>query len=163
MNRSPQDEGPGPPPRAAGTLRLAAALPALLLGGFAAVSILGHLRGGQAAPDKGGAFGLFSTVDRLANRQLRAETEDATGLRQALPLEPGLESDPRVRLALARPSGATLRPVASVLAQALGAAGSPAVRIHVQVTRAAFDAETDIVTRLPLHAVSEPVPTFGAR
>ncbi len=163
MNRSPQEEGWAPPPGAALRTRVATVLPALLLGTFAAVSLLGHLRGGQAAPDKGGAFGLFSTVDRLANRQLRAEVEDTAGRRRPLPLEPGLASDPRVRLALARPADATLRPVASVLAQALGAAGSPAVRIHVEVTRAAFDAESDIVTRLPLHAVAEPVPTFEGR
>lgn len=163
MNRTPQDEGRGSPPRAILRTRMAAALPALLLGAFAAASILGHLRGGPAAPDKGGAFGMFSTVDRLANRQLRAEVEDAAGRLHALPLEPGLESDPRVRLALARPGEATLRPVASVLAQTLGAAGSPAVRVRVVVTRAAFDAESNLVTRLPLHAVSEAVPAFGGR
>lgn len=163
MNRSPRDEGRGPPARAGLRERTAVALPALLLGAFAAASILGHLRGGPAAPDKGGAFGMFSTVDRLASRQLRAEVEDAAGRRQPLPLEPGLESDPRVRLALARPSDATLRPVASILSQALGAAGSPAVRVHVEVTRAAFDAESDVVRRNPLHAVSVPVPAFGGR
>ena len=91
---------------------------------------------GRLTPAKGGGFGLFSTVDRMENRILRAEVIGADW-RASLNIGRKPEIAPRIDTARGYPTHRHLYAVAEKLS--ILSFQKPAERFEVSVWRQAFD------------------------
>ena len=135
-------------------LRLAALyLPSVLLVCVALVQIrLGYF-GTLLTPSKGGGYGLFSTVDKQPNRQVRITLigpsgEQLVSLRRKHPLERAVYE------ARAYPRPARLGALAEAIAAEARGSGTQAVR--VEVWKLAFDPDTLAVTRVRVAEATAP-------
>jgi hypothetical protein len=108
-------------------------LPALLLVLVALSQVCLAWGGGLLNPDKGGGFGMFSTVDRLNHRHFRAYLISSEG-EKALDIPRGHPLRPAIRRATSFPSEDHLREVAG---QLLGR--HPTAAIRVEVWKSSFD------------------------
>jgi len=149
--------------------RVLDAAPSLLLAGVALLHAtpLGPL--GTLPPDKGGGFGLFSTVDRLDNRLLAVYARDAAGRERRLPLRPDPALRAALRRALAQPGRGHLEAVAERVAEALRAEARrrgrrpAASALRVEVSRLAFRDAGPRLRREPLASVLHPLDAPGGR
>lgn len=146
----PRDQGQG-----LGRLRqyLRDHLPPLLLL-LVALGQLGLAWGGRLNPDKGGGFGMFSTVDRLNHRHFRAYLIGPEGER-LLPLHPDHPLHPAVRRATSLPSEQHLREVAAqLIEQEQRRHPLQASAVRVEVWKSSFDPVTLQVHPLQVAALT---------
>lgn len=138
---------------------LALYLPSAILVCVALVQIrLGYF-GTLLTPSKGGGYGLFSTVDKQPNRQVRITLvgpsgEQLVSLRRDHPLERA------VYHARAYPTPRRLGALAEAVAREARGSGRQAVR--VEVWKLAFDPETLAVRRVRVAESTVPVPRDDA-
>jgi len=132
---------------------LALYLPSAILVCVALVQIrLGYF-GTRLTPSKGGGYGLFSTVDKQPNRQVRITLigpsgEQQVALRAKHPLERAIYK------ARAYPTPARLDALASAIAAEARGDGIQAVR--VEVWKLAFDPATLSVSRVRVAEATAP-------
>jgi hypothetical protein len=123
-------------------------LPALLLVLVALAQVCLTWGGGRLNPDKGGGFGMFSTVDRLNHRHFRACLIGPEG-EKVLDVPAGHPLRPSIRRATSFPSDGHLREVASLLAQEQSTSA-----IRVEVWKHAFDPSSLQVRPLQVAALT---------
>lgn len=115
--------------------------PAALLIGVALVQLWCALGNGRLTPAKGGGFGLFSTVDKLNNRHLRAYLRSArTAQEMPLALPVALQGEHRRQAwsVKAFPTDRRLRSFARYVGHRVPRGPHDAIRI--EVVKMTFDA-----------------------
>lgn len=134
---------------------LALYVPSAVLVCVALVQIrLGYF-GTRLTPSKGGGYGLFSTVDKQPNRQVRITLigpngEQSVSLKRRHPLERAIYK------ARAYPTPARLGALADAIAAEARGTGMQGVR--VEVWKLAFDPDTLTVSRVRVADATAPVP-----
>lgn len=122
-------------------------LPSTILVCVALLQIqLGYF-GARLTPSKGGGYGLFSTVDKQPNRQVRIYLTGRDGER-AVSLPGKHRFEDAVYRARAYPTDERLGALAEVLAAEAG--GGNVQGLRVEVWKLAFDASTLTVRRVPV-------------
>jgi len=116
--------------------RTAAILPLVLLVGVALSQVFIARFAGRLSPDKGGGFGLFSTVDKHSNRSLDVVALGSGGTRDFDAADFKARNKQLIADAKALPSDRLLRRVAK---QVLNDLGSTATTIRVVVARRRFN------------------------
>jgi hypothetical protein len=128
--------------------RIARSAPAILLIAVALFQIyLAHVRQ-ILTPAKGGGFGLFSTVDKLENRNFRAYMIGEVSERP-IELEGLWGRLPRV---LSLPTDAALRAIATTVLTR--ASGRSIVAVRVEVWKRDFDSTTGVARRIKLRELT---------
>ena len=106
-------------------------------------------------PAKGGGFGLFSTIDKLNNRTIKARAygDGWSGTGQ---LSTHVEFEEKFRPAMAMPSEARLREVAEILREQ--AYPGPLLGVEVSVLKRTFDPQTLEAGRVEVRGIDVRVP-----
>jgi len=132
---------------------LALYLPSAILIVVALAQIrLGYF-GTLLTPSKGGGYGLFSTVDKQPNRQVRITLIGPTG-EQQVALRPKHPLERAIYRARAYPTPARLGALAAAIAAEARGGATQAVR--VEVWKLAFDPDTLAVSRVRVAEATAP-------
>jgi hypothetical protein len=126
-------------------------LPSLLLALVALVQMGLAWGGDRLNPDKGGGFGMFSTVDRLHHRQLRAYLLGPQG-EERLPIPRDHSLRPTLHRATSFPSDQHLRAAAERLLPP--ERQGPARALRVEVWKHAFEPSSLQVRPLQMAALT---------
>ena len=121
----------------------------LLVVGLFQVAFAGF-EGGLLTPSKGGGFGLFSTVDKLGNRDLRFYLIDAAGEEQPWNSRAFRRRSRRIlQRASSFPTPSHLRAVAEGAAAAITTRTTPTVeKLRIEVHKKSFDAASREARRI---------------
>jgi len=133
--------------------RLFVAIPIAIMLAVAAMQIV-RAKAGVLAPDKGGAFGMFATVDQLPNRFIRLVVIDPAGLERPAPPRPEYQLDDYVYATLANPSDDRLAHIGRRVAEVYRDRGVNLSAVRVEVWRVSFDPATRTLERRPMKSLT---------
>ena len=126
--------------------RILIVLPVLVMLIVAGAQIV-RAKSGVLAPDKGGGFGMFATVDQLGSRMIRLVLINADGRERAVPPRPEYQLDDYVYATYSNPTDERLRHIGQRVGAVYTERGLDVGSVRVEIWRLHFYSESRVIER----------------